>query len=82
MLRIATALGVLSLFAGGARAQALEPLKTRDYTIDLYQGAALGSLRVVGMGGTAVATAEGSAGAIANLAERYGNPVRVIGFWH
>jgi hypothetical protein len=40
----------------------------RDYTLDLHQGAVLGSGQTVGMGGTAVATAVGSAGSLFNPA--------------
>ncbi|WP_428263835.1 hypothetical protein [Haliangium sp.] len=54
-----------------ARAQArpaLEPIRDRDYAIDLYQGTALGSVRIVAMGGAAVALAEGSASMLVNPA--------------
>lgn len=51
-----------------AAAQAFPAVTDRDFTIDLYSGTALGSLRTVGMGGAAVAIAEGSAGALANPA--------------
>ncbi len=58
---------------GLARAQDVEledlPMPTdRDFAIDIYQGAVLGSVEIVGMGGVAVATARGSAGMSANPA--------------
>jgi hypothetical protein len=62
--------GTLSLAATAATARAQEypPITDRDYAIDLYRGAVLGSVRIVGMGGATVAQAEGSAGALANPA--------------
>lgn len=66
---------VLATVAPAAAAHAQEvqledfPMPTdRDFTIDVYQGAALGSGEIVGMGGTAIATAKGSAGMSANPA--------------
>lgn len=53
--------------AAPARAD-LPPITSRAYAIDLYDGAALGSARIVGMGGAATASADGSAGAIVNPA--------------
>jgi hypothetical protein len=53
--------------AGPARAQGT-PITDRDYAIDYYQGPVLGSVRIVGMGGAAVALAEGSASMSANPA--------------
>lgn len=50
-----------------ARAQ-YEPVTDRDFALDLYQGAVLGTLRLVGMGGAGVALAEGSAGMVVNPA--------------
>lgn len=58
---------MIALSASRARAE-LPPLADRAYAIDLYDGAALGSARIVGMGGAATATAEGSAGAVVNPA--------------
>lgn len=54
--------GIASLSA------AAQPITDRDYAIDLYQGAVLGSSRIVGMGGAQVAAAQGSAGMIFNPA--------------
>ena len=54
--------------AAPAAAQPFPPVTDTDYGIDLYQGGALGSIRIVAMGGAAVAVAEGSAGTIANAA--------------
>lgn len=39
-----------------------------DYAIDIYEGAAFGSVEIVGMGGVAVATAQGSSGISSNPA--------------
>jgi len=69
--RTAIGLGVLAgaLAARPAPARAdLPPITDRNYAIDLYSGAALGTARIVGMGGAATADAEGSAGTVANPA--------------
>src|SRR5262245_54829926 len=55
-------------WAAPAAAQPFPPVTDTDYGIDLYQGGALGSIRIVAMGGAAVAVAEGSSGTIANAA--------------
>jgi hypothetical protein len=44
------------------------PIEDRDYTLDLYQGGIVGSVRMIGMGGAQVAVAEGSVGTLANAA--------------
>ena len=64
---------VMTWGAAAARGQevdvdALDDIVDRNYRIDLYQGSVLGSGRIVGMGGAAVAMAEGSAGTAANPA--------------
>jgi hypothetical protein len=61
---------VIAVVAAARPARAdLPPLDPNGtYAIDLYDGAALGSARIVGMGGAAIGTAEGSAGTIANPA--------------
>jgi len=65
---LATVIAVtLSGLPGTARAQ-FDPITSSDYTLDLYRGAVLGSLRIVGMGGAAIGLAEGSAGMLANPA--------------
>jgi hypothetical protein len=62
-------LAVLAVAALRAPAAADYPTITdSDYAIDLYTGGAIGNSRIVGMGGAAVATAEGSAGALTNPA--------------
>ncbi|HEY8143140.1 MAG TPA: hypothetical protein VIG06_10725 [Kofleriaceae bacterium] len=53
---------------GTARAQDFPAVADRDFTIDLHQGAVLGSGRIIGMGGAAQALAQGSAGALFNPA--------------
>lgn len=57
------------------------PIVSRDYAIDLHQGAALGSVRAVGMGGTGVATGVGSAGALFNPAAVAVRPETSRGEW-
>jgi hypothetical protein len=54
--------------AGTAAAEDPVPITHRDWALDLYRGTALGSVRIVGMGGVQVALAEGSAGTLANPA--------------
>ncbi|MBP9085559.1 MAG: hypothetical protein KBG15_05540 [Kofleriaceae bacterium] len=49
-------------------AQNFPPITSRDWAVDLYEGTAFGSNRVIAMGGVAVAIAEGSAGSLANPA--------------
>lgn len=61
-------LGVGLLGVPEAHAQH-EPIQEGDvFSLDLYTGAALGSVRIVGMGGTALAASEGTAGTIVNPA--------------
>ena len=57
--------GALALAPPAAEAA---PLTDGDVALDVFQGAAVGSVRVVGMGGTVTALAEGSAGTLANPA--------------
>lgn len=64
-----------------ARAQEFRPIVDRDYAIDLHQGAALGDGRTVGMGGTGVATAAGSAGSLFNPAAAAVRPETSRGNW-
>ncbi len=51
-----------------AQAQEFPAPRDRNHTIDLYLGSALGSARIIGMGGTATAIAEGSSGMLSNVA--------------
>jgi hypothetical protein len=60
---------------------ALPDITDRDYAIDLYLGPALGSGRIVSMGGAAVALAEGSAGMLANPAAPGVRPATSKGTW-
>lgn len=60
--------GVLGGAAGRAAAQDSEPITDRDWSLDLFNGVALGSVRIVGMGGVQIALAEGSAGTLGNPA--------------
>lgn len=73
--------GLAVALGAPASAQEFPAPSDRDYTIDLYQGAALGSVRIIGMGGTAMATAEGSAGAIANPASPAVRPATSHDTW-
>jgi hypothetical protein len=68
MRRAAGVVGLLVLGLGTARAQPYPPVEDRDFALDLYTGAALGSVRIVGMGGTSVAVSEGTAGTLMNPA--------------
>jgi hypothetical protein len=69
------------LWGPPAAAQEFEPLTDRDYGIDLYQGAALGSVGIVGMGGAAIATGEGSAGISSNPAAAAVRPETSTRVW-
>lgn len=81
-LSVALVAGSLVLLvAAAAVAQDLEPIRDRDYAIDLYQGAVLGSGRIVGMGGAHVALAEGSSGLVANPAAAGVRPATSSGNW-
>lgn len=57
-----------SALAAPAAAQELRPITDRDWALDLHDGAALGTVRIVGMGGTSIAVTEGSAGVLTNPA--------------
>ncbi len=61
------ALGSLGL-ASPAWAQEFPAPTKQDYTLDLYQGNAIGSAKIVGMGGVATAIAQGSTGMLTNPA--------------
>jgi len=82
----ATCLALLAAAASPARAQdvdlaALPDVTSRDFAIDLYSGAALGSGQIVGMGGAALATAEGSAGMLVNPASPASRPATSHDKW-
>lgn len=59
---------VVLTWAAVARAQTYPPIEDREFSLDMFSGAALGSVQIVGMGGTALGFAEGSAGALFNPA--------------
>lgn len=65
---------------GAARAQ-YPPITSRDYAIDLHRGPVLGPTRMIGMGGTAVALADGSAGLLANPAAVAMRPASARSRW-
>ena len=76
-------LGVIAVLVGleAPAAAQFPPITDRDYGIDLYQGGALGNLRIVGMGGAAVAIAEGSAGTLSNPAAPAVRPATSTDSW-
>jgi hypothetical protein len=53
--------------SSAARADPFDPITDRNFGIDLYQGVAFGSTRVVSMGGAAAALATGSSGTLINV---------------
>ena len=66
-VKLAPAMLVLvALAAPAAAAPMLSPITSRDYAIELYDGVALGSTAVVGMGGAAAGLAIGSSGTLVN----------------
>lgn len=67
MRTVAAALALLGMTSPAA-AQELEPITDRGHAIDPYAGAGLGAGRIVGMGGAALAMAQGSAGALVDPA--------------
>ena len=68
-MRTAPLLALVLLASAAARAaSSYPPITNRDFTLDLYTGAVLGSSRIIGMGGTALALAEGSAYVPENVA--------------
>ena len=66
--RFALLSAVVGLELPSAFAQALPEITDRNFSLDAYDGVALGTVRIIGMGGAAVATAEGSAGTQLNPA--------------
>jgi hypothetical protein len=64
---------------------AARPAAAQSYpdgaSFDLYNGAAIGNVRIIGMGGTAVATAQGSAGTLANPASAAVRSTTSKGSW-
>jgi hypothetical protein len=65
---VALGLAAALFSAPEARGQEFPAVTDRDFTLDLHQGTVLGSGNIVGMGGTAVATGQGSSGALFNPA--------------
>ncbi|HJZ85806.1 MAG TPA: hypothetical protein VKN99_11580 [Polyangia bacterium] len=57
------------------------PITDRNYTLDLYSGAVLGSTKIVGMGGASIAVAEGSAYMSANPAAAAVRPATSNDTW-
>jgi hypothetical protein len=62
------AIAAVAASADRADAQDYPDITDREYGLDLYTGNAIGSVRIVGMGGTSIAVGEGSSGAITNPA--------------
>jgi hypothetical protein len=67
--------------AGTAAAEEPQPITDRDWALDLWSGAALGSVRIVGMGGVKVALAEGSSGTLGNPAAPAARKATSTGRW-
>jgi hypothetical protein len=70
MMRTPIVVAIVLVLAGGHRAaHAQYAMPTdRDFALDLWNGNATGGVRVIGMGGTGVALAEGSVGTLSNAA--------------
>lgn len=64
-----------------ARAQTLPPIVDRNFSLDAYDGVAIGSVRIIGMGGAAIATAEGSSGTLLNVAAPAVRSATARGSW-
>jgi hypothetical protein len=74
-------LGLACAFAAEARAAEWPMIADRAYSIDLHIGAAFASPRAIGMGGAAVAGAEGANGMLANPAGVAVRPRSARGNW-
>jgi hypothetical protein len=61
-------IAVISCTSVRVWAQEYPPVTDRDFAIDAYQGSTVASYRIVGMGGVAMATAEGAASMTSNPA--------------
>jgi hypothetical protein len=57
---------IFAITVSSAQAEELTLITNRDFSLDLYEGTALGSSRLISMGGASVALAEGSAGSLSN----------------
>ncbi len=71
MLTACSLVALAVVLCAPARAEAqpvYPPIADRDYALDAYQGTAVASQRIVGMGGTSLATAEGAASMSSNPA--------------
>jgi hypothetical protein len=80
---VRAAVGLLLLLAAAttAVAQPYPPVTDRDFALDLYQGAVLGSVRIVGMGGAHIAASEGVAGIAGNPASAGVRATTSTGNW-
>jgi hypothetical protein len=67
--------------APAAAGPQLSPVTDRNYSIELYDGAALGNATVIGMGGAAVALASGSSGTLQNPAAPAVRPTTDTNSW-
>lgn len=72
---------VTLLMAGPVYGQGYVPITDRHYAIDLYRGAAVGSPRMISMGGTGTALGEGAEGMIASPAAVAMRPAGAQGLW-
>lgn len=72
---------VTALTLGRARSQGLPQISDRNFALDTYDGVAIGSVRIIGMGGAAIATAEGSSGTLLNVAAPAVRSATSRGWW-
>lgn len=72
---------VSALALPDAHAQALPAITDRNFSLDAYDGVAIGSVRIIGMGGAAIATAEGSSGTLLNVAAPAVRSATARGSW-
>ncbi len=79
--RCAAIVAVALAWPVAAAAQELPPITDREFALDAYDGVAIGSIRIVGMGGAALATAEGSAGTLLNAAAPAVRPATSTAGW-
>jgi hypothetical protein len=72
---------LLTLACVPALAAESPPITGRAFALDLYSGAVFGSSRIIGMGGTGIALAEGSAYTQLNVAAAAVRPATSNGSW-
>jgi hypothetical protein len=65
---LATLLAIGAIALARPAAAQYPAVEDRDFALDLYSGSVIGGVRVIGMGGTSVAIAQGSVGTLSNAA--------------